>query len=304
MQTLSMQTPCSPQHSSNSTATDLTNPAISPSSSCCSNEPEIIASPQPIFLINLPERESLEHFIIQQTKASTENCLKNHLISEELRSRMIDWMLEVTHKADCSPNTIHYAVKIMDRYLKSTSQSYKMNEMHLIGVTAMMIASKLEDVAVMDANFMFEHVVHEKISLDKIKSMEMDIFKTLKFWLTSPCEAKISEILIPILLENKNNDILKNMLDFADQVATINLFNYEFCTFQPSELAAGSVLYTLEKNIEKGLDFISKISELTKIHESKIKEVYNKIKEHIDTFSEKHMNIKRIYEYNTILSNI
>lgn len=62
---------------------------------------------------------------------------------------MIDWMIEVfaSHNKEYSNNDLTFfrAVNLLDAYLRS---SYNLNEsdMYLIGVTCILIASKIEDI--------------------------------------------------------------------------------------------------------------------------------------------------------------
>lgn len=47
-------------------------------------------------------------------------CLKNHVLNEEHRSAMVDWMIEVTKTYRCNERTLFIAIMIMDKYYKDS----------------------------------------------------------------------------------------------------------------------------------------------------------------------------------------
>mmetsp|Transcript_31345 Transcript_31345/g.5647 ORF Transcript_31345/g.5647 Transcript_31345/m.5647 type:complete len:84 (-) Transcript_31345:212-463(-) len=73
-------------------------------------------------------------------------CLANHNITEELRAKMIDWMVEVLKACDCSDSTFFLSVKLMELYFSKETIPIQINDIHLIGVVCMFIASKYHDI--------------------------------------------------------------------------------------------------------------------------------------------------------------
>lgn len=59
---------------------------------------------------------------------------------------MIDWMVEVIKACDCSDSTFFLSVKLMDLYFLKELIPIEVNELHLIGVVCMFIASKYYDI--------------------------------------------------------------------------------------------------------------------------------------------------------------
>jgi hypothetical protein len=64
-----------------------------------------------------------------------------------MRARMVDWMTDVLCQFKSEEKTMFSAVQIMDRYFKYCPNSLGMQDLHAIGVTAMYMASKIEDSA-------------------------------------------------------------------------------------------------------------------------------------------------------------
>lgn len=48
------------------------------------------------------------------------NCLERHSISANLRSKMVDWMIEVLCSYKCKNQSFFLAVHYMDRYFKDS----------------------------------------------------------------------------------------------------------------------------------------------------------------------------------------
>jgi cyclin B len=65
-------------------------------------------------------------------------------INEKMRAILIDWLIEVHYKFKLNAETLFITVNIIDRYL--SNQPVKRQYLQLVGVTAMLIASKYEDI--------------------------------------------------------------------------------------------------------------------------------------------------------------
>jgi cyclin B len=97
--------------------------------------------------------------------------LKNHLIKNNLRGKMIDWMLEVlgNYKETTSHETYFRAVNMLDLYLKKTWRKHVDSELHLIGIACMFIATKIEDINHIPLHDFVARVGHNKFSLRELK---------------------------------------------------------------------------------------------------------------------------------------
>ena len=65
-------------------------------------------------------------------------------INERMRSILVDWLVEVHLKFKLVPETLYLTVNIIDRYLVKTEVSRP--KLQLVGVTALLIASKYEEI--------------------------------------------------------------------------------------------------------------------------------------------------------------
>jgi hypothetical protein len=116
---------------------------------------------------------SVEHIMIYDSS----NCLQKHDISAKVRSRMIDWKIEVLTNFKCDDQTFFISVNLMDRYLKlkgNAAQTLAVSELHILGVTCMFIASKFEDIYPLKMKTMHEKIAYEKLQINDIKELELD----------------------------------------------------------------------------------------------------------------------------------
>lgn len=58
--------------------------------------------------------------------------------------------------------------------------------MHGVGVTAMFIASKYEDIYPLKMKTVFEKIAHKKISINDIKLMELEIMRVIRYKIHAP----------------------------------------------------------------------------------------------------------------------
>jgi len=63
-----------------------------------------------------------------------------------MRSKMVDWMIEVISVYNFLNDTFFLAVYLLDKYLSMTTLSLVDKDIHLIGIICMYMASKEEEV--------------------------------------------------------------------------------------------------------------------------------------------------------------
>ena len=76
---------------------------------------------------------------------------------------MVDWMVEVLHIFDCSSRTFFLSVRIMDLFFKKEQKTLGIEELHVIGVVCMMIASKYEDIKPLSMKTVVSKIGHERL---------------------------------------------------------------------------------------------------------------------------------------------
>jgi uncharacterized protein (UPF0297 family) len=108
-----------------------------------------------------------------------------HQISEENRARIIDWMVQVFRALKVSSySTFFSAVTILDKYFLAKWQqqiSLGPESLYLIGMTSVLISSKLEDVEAIRMRTLLEKAGHGKFTQNQILETELDIYQSLSF---------------------------------------------------------------------------------------------------------------------------
>ncbi|OMJ70999.1 hypothetical protein SteCoe_30900 [Stentor coeruleus] len=131
--------------------------------------------------------DQVMNFLKAKEKVSLiQNALNKHEINESLRAKMVDWMIEVITKFELSIKTFFLSVKIMDKYLQLSCTQHMNNDILLIGITCMFIATKLEDVVSCRLKTFVRAIGHGKIKAQDIINMEKIILITLGFEIDMP----------------------------------------------------------------------------------------------------------------------
>jgi pentose-5-phosphate-3-epimerase len=75
---------------------------------------------------------------------------------------------------------------LLDRYFKNKQDTREISDLHVIGVTCMFIASKYEDIYPLKMKMVYEKIAHKKLTIDKIKSLEMDVLRVINYKIPAP----------------------------------------------------------------------------------------------------------------------
>ena len=65
-------------------------------------------------------------------------------INEKMRGVLVDWLIEVHLKFKLLPETLYLTINLIDRFL--AKEQISRQRLQLVGVTAMLIASKYEEI--------------------------------------------------------------------------------------------------------------------------------------------------------------
>jgi hypothetical protein len=110
-----------------------------------------------------------------------QNYLSRHKIHSEVRTKMIDWMIEVLHAYHSDEPTIFLAVHLLDLYIARSRDLLSDNDVHLTGIVCIYIASKMEDLVPLRMTHIKTKIGHNKFSERKIREKEKNILETINF---------------------------------------------------------------------------------------------------------------------------
>ncbi|KAK4449408.1 hypothetical protein QBC34DRAFT_89620 [Podospora aff. communis PSN243] len=148
------------------------------------------------------------------------------------RGILIDWLIEVHTRFHLLPETLFLAVNIIDRFL--SEKVVQLDRLQLVGITAMFIASKYEEVLSPHiANF--RHVADDGFSEQEILSAERFILSTLNYDLSYPNPMNF----LRRISKADNYDIQSRTI--GKYLMEISLLDHRFMTYRPSHVAAGAM---------------------------------------------------------------
>ena len=104
-----------------------------------------------------------------------ETFLQNHKITSIVRTKMIDWMIEVCSVLDFMDETFFLSVNILDIFLQRTKKIYHNTDIHLIGLTSIFTSSKFQEIYPQSLINFSHKVGHDIFTIVEIKNMETKI---------------------------------------------------------------------------------------------------------------------------------
>ena len=124
--------------------------------------------------------------------------------------------------------------------------------MHLVGVTAMFIASKYEEIYPFKLKLVYEKIGHKKIPIEEIKKKEQEILEVLNFSLVSPTPNEFTMLAIQIL--NTKTEIQRKTKIYLEKVCVyllkMVLHDYEIISKINYHIIAASTIFVAFKIIE------------------------------------------------------
>ena len=179
----------------------------------------------------------LEEFFLKQE--TTKNILINHEITPKMRLKMIDWMIEVFYNLKCKDITFFTCVNIMDRFFILTKRKFKPENLHLIGICSIFIASKFCEVYPIKLINLIEKVGHNKFSKNDILNMEKMILECLNYDILRPYSIDFAEYFFEDLFsffENNFNihnkyleEYLRNFIEKLNIKICLDKFYFDKC---------------------------------------------------------------------------
>ncbi|KAL3340715.1 hypothetical protein AABB24_029047 [Solanum stoloniferum] len=153
-------------------------------------------------------------------------------INERMRGILIDWLIEVHYKFELLEETLYLTVNLIDRFL--AVQSVIRKKLQLVGITAMLLACKYEEVSV--------PVVEDLILISdraytrkEVLEMEKLMVNALQFNMTVPTAYAFMRRFLKAAQSDKKVELVSFFL------IELCLVEYEMLRFPPSMLAAAAI---------------------------------------------------------------
>ena len=246
--------------------------------------------------------------------------MTKHNIKPLIRTKMVNWMLEVFHSFKSNEETIFCAVKIMDKFLWNSIEIIKSEDIHLIGIVCIYLASKTYDLIPIQMNNLIHLVGHDIFDQQSIREMEKKIVKTINFDLMAPTTYEFIQFLLyDFYINNKKNIValkLKKKLDILENCSIwlAKLCNHfeKYSCVSPIYLSVSCVIiaYDMMKDNSKSLNedmqkffkdwlkfLYNNIAKSPEIKEE-IEKIYKDIEESYKKYEK--MNIKNLMKYHEL----
>ncbi|XP_020370094.1 G2/mitotic-specific cyclin-B2 [Rhincodon typus] len=168
---------------------------------------------------------------LEMEQAIRPHYLEGQEINERMRAILVDWLIQVHSKFRLLQETLYMTLAIMDRFLQSQPVSRK--KLQLVAVTAMLLASKYEEMyppAIGD----FVYITDNAYTKSQIRQMEVLILKELDFKLGRPLP-------LHFLRRASKTDVDAEKYTLAKYLMELTVIDYNMVHIPPSEIAAAAL---------------------------------------------------------------
>ncbi|XP_057440481.1 G2/mitotic-specific cyclin S13-7-like [Lotus japonicus] len=156
-------------------------------------------------------------------------------INEKMRATLVDWLVLVHTKYEFSLETLYLTINIIDRFL--ALQIVPRNELQLVGITAMLMASKYEEI--------LAPMVNDLVLLSdgaychqQILEMEKIILRKLEWNLSVPTPFIFLVRFIKASSVPDQDEAVQNMACFLCELGMMHYATMKYC---PSMIASSAV---------------------------------------------------------------
>jgi len=169
--------------------------------------------------------------------------MKNQIHLEwRMRGILVDWLIEVHAKFRLLPETLFLCVNIIDRFL--SVRPVAMEKLQLVGVTALLIASKYEEVLA-PAISAFLYIADGGYTDDEILKAERYMLNIIGFDLAYPNPINFLRRI------SKADDYDIRTRTIAKYLVEISLVDDRFLKYTPSIVAAAG-MYLSREMMDRG----------------------------------------------------
>ncbi|KAH6895187.1 cyclin-like protein [Thelonectria olida] len=158
------------------------------------------------------------------------------------RGILIDWLVEVHTRFHLLPETLFLTVNVIDRFL--SEKVVQLDRLQLVGITAMFIASKYEEVLSPHVEN-FKRIADDGFTEAEILSAERFVLSTLDYDLSYPNPMNF----LRRISKADNYDIQSRTI--GKYLMEISLLDHRFMAYRPSHIAAAA-MYLARMMLDRG----------------------------------------------------
>lgn len=174
---------------------------------------------------------------LESTYPIHKHYMKETSLKPRMRTILVDWLFQVHHRFGLLQETMYLTVAILDRFLQV--QPVARTKLQLAGVTAMLIASKYEEMYAPEVND-FVYITDQAFTRSQILQMEILMLKTLDFNLGKPLHLHF------LRRNSKAGQVDANQHTLAKYLMELSMLDYEMCHVPPSKIAAAALCLSIK----------------------------------------------------------
>jgi len=160
-------------------------------------------------------------------------------ILPKMRTVLVEWLVEVHQQFSLLQETLYLSVAILDRYMQVAAEKVPRKSLQLVGVTAMFIAAKYEEMYAPEIGD-FVYITDNAYTQNQIRDTEIKIMTVLKFDMGRPLPLHF------LRRNSKAGQVDATSHTLAKYVMELTLLEYQFAHVLPSEIAAAALAFSLK----------------------------------------------------------
>jgi len=153
----------------------------------------------------------------------------------KMRTVLVDWLVDVQQQFKLLQETLYLSVSIIDRFMNVEGSKISRDHLQLVGISAMFLASKLEEIYAPELND-FVYITDNAYTSKQVRDMELRIIKSLGFNFGSPLSINF------LRRYSKAGDVDVTQHALAKYILETMLLDYNLVDMSPS-LCAATALY-------------------------------------------------------------
>jgi len=197
---------------------------------------------------------------LEKKQPIRENFLDGKEVTGRMRGILVDWLCQVHVRFHLLPETLYMTVALIDRFLQAFEAKVPKEKFQLVGVTAMFVASKYEEMyapEIVD----FCYITDNSVTTQDIRAMEILMLRTLKFSLGRP----LSIHFLRRYSKAAEADATRHTL--AKYFLELSLVHYQLAHYPPSVMAAAAI-WLASKLLDPRFEWSAAMEYYTKYREA------------------------------------
>jgi len=184
-------------------------------------------------------KEMYSYLRVQEAKFSVRsNYLTGCPTTGKMRTVLVDWLIDVQQQFKLLQETLYLSVSIIDRFLNKEGLHITRSRLQLVGIAAMFIASKIEEIYAPELND-FVYITDNAYEAAEVRAMELRIIKALGCNLGDPLSINF------LRRFSKAGDVDVTQHALAKYILETILLDYTLVSLSPSMKAATSLYLSL-----------------------------------------------------------